>query len=55
MDYIYRFQDEIIGTAYLAAAYLEDIGFDKSKKVYVVGSTGITQVATVFGQAFHLS
>lgn len=35
--------DEIIGTAYLAAAYLEDIGFDKSKSVYVVGSTGITQ------------
>lgn len=35
--------DEILGTAYLAAAYLEDIGFDKSKSVYVVGSTGITQ------------
>merc|ERR550519_2548918 len=35
--------DEIIGTAYLAAAYLEDVGFDKSKSVYVVGSTGITQ------------
>merc|ERR1719270_2743545 len=35
--------DEIVGTAYLAATYLEQIGFDKSKKVYVVGSTGITQ------------
>ena len=36
-------QEEIIGTAYLAAAYLEEVGFDKSKLVYVVGSTGITQ------------
>ena len=36
-------QEEIIGTAYLAAAYLEEVGFDKSKMVYVVGSTGITQ------------
>merc|ERR1719394_1429933 len=35
--------EEIVGTAYLAATYLEQIGFDKSKKVYVVGSTGITQ------------
>jgi len=35
--------EEIIGTAYLAAAYLEEEGFDKSKLVYVVGSTGITQ------------
>jgi len=35
--------DEIVGTAYLAAAYLEQIGFDKNKLVYVVGSTGITQ------------
>ncbi|XP_023330013.1 4-nitrophenylphosphatase isoform X5 [Eurytemora carolleeae] len=35
--------DEIIGTAYLAASYLEDCGFDKTKKVYVVGSAGITQ------------
>jgi len=35
--------DEIIATAYLAASYLEDTGFDKSKSVYVVGSTGITQ------------
>merc|ERR1719312_1170345 len=35
--------DEIIGTAYLAAAYLEQINFDKSKLVYVVGSSGITQ------------
>ena len=36
-------QEEIIGTAYLAAAYLEEVCFDKSKMVYVVGSTGITQ------------
>lgn len=35
--------DDIIGTAYLAAAYLEESGFDKSKLVYVVGSSGITQ------------
>ena len=35
--------DEIVGTAYLAAAYLEQVNFDKSKLVYVVGSTGITQ------------
>jgi len=35
--------DEIIGTAYLAATFLEQIQFDKSKMVYVVGSTGITQ------------
>ena len=27
----------------MAAAYLEQIGFDKKKLVYVVGSTGITQ------------
>ncbi len=30
---VYNIQDEIIGTAYLAASYLEDSGFDKSKKV----------------------
>jgi len=35
--------EDIIGTAYLAATYLEDTGFDKNKKVYVVGSAGITQ------------
>jgi len=35
--------DEIVGTAYLAATYLEQIEFDKSKLVYVIGSTGITQ------------
>jgi len=35
--------EEIIGTAYLAAEYLEQVKFDKSKLVYVVGSTGITQ------------
>ena len=36
-------QEDIVGTAYLAAAYLEETGFDKSKLVYVVGSSGITQ------------
>lgn len=36
-------QDEIVGTAYLAATYLEQINFDKTKLVYVVGSSGITQ------------
>ena len=35
--------DEVIGTAYLSATYLEQINFDKSKLVYVVGSSGITQ------------
>jgi len=35
--------EEIIGTAYLAATYLNDSGFDKNKKVYIVGSSGITQ------------
>eukprot|EP00088_Acartia_fossae_P071140 TRINITY_DN9705_c0_g1_i2.p1 TRINITY_DN9705_c0_g1~~TRINITY_DN9705_c0_g1_i2.p1 ORF type:complete len:350 (+),score=62.64 TRINITY_DN9705_c0_g1_i2:31-1080(+) len=35
--------EDIIGTAYLAASYLEDSGFDKNKKVYIVGSSGITQ------------
>ena len=37
------FQEDIVGTAYLAATYLDQIGFDKSKLVYVVGSSGITQ------------
>ena len=36
-------QEDIVGTAYLAASYLEQIGFDKTKLVYVVGSSGITQ------------
>ena len=35
--------EEIVGTAYLAATYLEQAGFDKKKLVYVVGSAGITQ------------
>jgi len=35
--------EEIVGTAYLAATYLEQVGFDKEKLVYVIGSTGITQ------------
>ena len=40
---IFLIQEEIVGTAYLAATYLDQIGFDKSKLVYVVGSCGITQ------------
>ena len=36
-------QEDIVGTAYLAATYLDQIGFDKTKLVYVVGSSGITQ------------
>jgi len=35
--------EEIIGSSYLAAVYLEKEKFDKSKLVYVVGSKGITQ------------
>ena len=35
--------EDIVGTAYLAATYLDQIGFDKTKLVYVVGSLGITQ------------
>ena len=35
--------EDIVGTAYLAATYLDQIGFDKTKLVYVVGSSGITQ------------
>ena len=37
------FQEDIVGTAYLAATYLDQIGFDKTKLVYVVGSLGIAQ------------
>ena len=33
MSTIIFLQEEIIGTAYLAASYLEDSGFDKTKKV----------------------
>jgi len=47
--------EEIIGTAYLAAAYLEQINFDKTKLVYVVGSTGITQeLDDLESSTFHL-
>jgi len=35
--------DEIVGTAYLSATYLEQNNFDKNKLVYVIGSSGITQ------------
>jgi len=34
-------QDEIVSTAYLVVKYLQDMKFNK--KVYIVGSTGITQ------------
>ncbi|XP_044255996.1 glycerol-3-phosphate phosphatase-like [Tribolium madens] len=39
--------DEIISTAYLAAAYLKNMGFKQS--VYVVGSRGITQELDAVG------
>lgn len=39
--------DNIISTAYLAAQYLKGIGF--SRKVYVVGSTGITRELDAVG------
>lgn len=35
------FQEEVLTTSYLAAIYLKEQNFNK--KVYVVGSTGITQ------------
>ena len=41
--HIFLSQEDIVGTAYLAATYLDQIGFDKTKLVYVVGSSGITQ------------
>lgn len=34
-------QEEIYCSSYSAAAYLDSIGFDKSKKAYVVGERGI--------------
>uniref|UniRef100_A0A0K8TSQ9 Putative phosphoglycolate/pyridoxal phosphate phosphatase family n=1 Tax=Tabanus bromius TaxID=304241 RepID=A0A0K8TSQ9_TABBR len=40
-------QDEIISTAYVAAQYLKNRNFDK--KVYVVGSTGITKELDAVG------
>lgn len=35
--------EEIYSSSYAAAAYLESIEFDKSKKVYVIGETGILE------------
>lgn len=40
-------QEEVVSTAYLAAKYLQDQGF--KDKVYVVGSTGITQEMDMAG------
>lgn len=40
---IFLLQDEIVSTAYLAALYLKNINFDKNKRVYVIGSKGISQ------------
>lgn len=36
-------QEEIYSSSYAAAAYLDSIHFDKSKKVYVIGETGILE------------
>jgi hypothetical protein len=36
-------QEEIYSSSYAAAAYLESINFDKGKKVYVIGETGILE------------
>jgi hypothetical protein len=38
-----RTQEEIYSSSYAAAAYLDSIKFDRSKKVYVIGETGILE------------
>ena len=49
MSTIIFLQEEIIGTAYLAASYLEDSGFDKTKKVLPIPNARIWFFKTVHG------
>uniref|UniRef100_A0A383VYD3 Phosphoglycolate phosphatase n=2 Tax=Tetradesmus obliquus TaxID=3088 RepID=A0A383VYD3_TETOB len=42
-------QDDIYCSSYSAAAYLDSIGFDRSKKAYVVGERGIMQELAAVG------
>ncbi|XP_075214538.1 glycerol-3-phosphate phosphatase-like isoform X2 [Lycorma delicatula] len=41
--------DEIVSTAYLAALYLNNSNFDRNKKVYIIGSKGISQELDLVG------
>ena len=44
--------EEIVGSAYLAAAYLESVGFDRRKKVFLIGSRGVEEELTELGIDF---